>query len=68
AYHGIEIRERGNPTARRNYITENGWYAIKVYDSSGGLFEDNDLRGNGQGEWYIDASSEGLVRRAHNLE
>jgi len=39
-----------------------------LYDSSGGTFENNDLRENGMGPWYIDESSQAKVRRSGNIE
>jgi len=55
------------PTFRRNRINGNGHAAIWVADEGGGVFEDNDLRGNALGAWLI-ATVEDQVKRARNTE
>ncbi|WIG59313.1 MAG: hypothetical protein OJF49_002060 [Ktedonobacterales bacterium] len=52
--------------ARRNHITRNTQHAIRISNGSGGIFADNDLRGNLLETWNIEKSSYGKVQRDHN--
>jgi parallel beta-helix repeat protein len=64
----VQVRKGGNPTLRRNRISKNSYRAILVHDGSGGVFEDNDLRGNDGGAWLVSTDSEAKVKRARNQE
>lgn len=55
---GVFIVAGGNPTMRRNRVNKGG----------GGIFEDNDIRGNADGAWYLAEGSEVLVQRRGNKE
>jgi F-box protein 11 len=68
AFAGVAIREGGNPTLRRNRISENGYQAIWVYDGGGGVLEDNNLRGNTKGARDIAKDCETKVTRKDNQE
>ncbi|WP_417914424.1 right-handed parallel beta-helix repeat-containing protein [Candidatus Electronema sp. JM] len=69
AMYGIAIgMGGGNLTVRRNIITNNGKYGIWISDKGGGIFEDNDLRGNAEGAWLIDLGCEAHVQRSGNKE
>jgi parallel beta-helix repeat protein len=57
-----------NPTLRRNRITQNGDVGIQVSDGGSGIFEDNDLRGNTCGAWFIEPGCEARVQRKGNIE
>jgi hypothetical protein len=68
------------PTVRRCRINRNRTYAIdidgeagEVYEfggvrASGGVFEENDLRGNKEGAWHISPESLEKVTRQGNIE
>lgn len=64
---GVMIWDGAHPTLRRNRIRENGHEAISISESYG-LFEDNDLRGNKDGAWRIDADCLGKIVRRDNQE
>jgi len=64
---GIQISEGSNPTMRRNRISQNFDVGILIYEG-GGIFEDNDLRGNAGGAWDIAENSEARVQRENNIE
>ena len=49
----------------RNQINRNGNNAVRIYQG-GGIFEDNDLRDNQEGVWYISSDSRAKVTRARN--
>uniref|UniRef100_UPI004056727D right-handed parallel beta-helix repeat-containing protein n=1 Tax=Candidatus Electrothrix sp. TaxID=2170559 RepID=UPI004056727D len=72
---GVDIASGGHPTLRHNRITKNGDVGVKVqYQESnvggrgGGIFEDNDLRGNAKGAWNIDPACEISVQQRDNKE
>ena len=65
--YGVVITCYGNPILRRNCIIQNGDWGIAVGTDSG-IFEDNDLRGNAKGAWYIAAYCKPNVRRRDNKE
>lgn len=65
---GVVIKESGALTLRGNRIVQNGELGILVWKGGGGIFEDNDLRGNATGAWHIDPSCEGNVQRRGNKE
>jgi parallel beta-helix repeat protein len=56
------------PTVRRNRINDNGYEAIWVAEEGGGVFEDNDLRGNKRGPWDVAATAKDQVKQARNTE
>ncbi|CAK8718403.1 MAG: parallel beta-helix repeat (two copies) [Candidatus Electronema aureum] len=62
------IRTDSNPILRRNRITQNSSVGIAVILDGGGIFEDNDLRGNTGGAWYIAPESTARVQRSGNIE
>lgn len=68
---GVDIAS-GHPTLRRNRITKNGDVGVKVWSRrspvGGGIFEDNDLRGNAKGAWDIAPVCERQVQRRGNKE
>ena len=63
-----QIKEGGNPTVRRNRITDNGYEAVWVYEGGRGTFEGNDLRGNKRGAWDIAADCADNISRKDNQE
>lgn len=65
---GVEIRNGGYPYLHLNRITKNKYQGIYVHDRGGGLFEENDLRGNAKGAWDIDDDSASKVVRKGNIE
>jgi F-box protein 11 len=69
---GVDIASGGHPTLRRNRITKNGDVGVKVWSRrspvGGGIFEDNDLRGNAKGAWDIAPVCERQVQRRGNKE
>ena len=65
---GVEIKEGGNPTLRRNRIAENGYQAVWIYNGGQGTFEDNDLRGNTRGAWLVAEDCKDKVIRRRNQE
>jgi F-box protein 11 len=69
---GVVIGEGGKPTLRRNRISQNGRGGIFVGKSfggyGGGIFENNDLRGNTEGAWSIAPECEARVQRRGNIE
>lgn len=66
--YGIEIIDGGNPTLHRNHISLNNWEGIHVCEDGGGIFEENDLRGNKKGAWRIAPDCEANVQRRGNKE
>ncbi|HEY0735370.1 MAG TPA: right-handed parallel beta-helix repeat-containing protein [Herpetosiphonaceae bacterium] len=66
--HGIELHGGGNLIARHNRISKSGYEAICIEDGGSGTFEDNDLRDNAGGAWFIDNESLPNVKRARNIE
>ena len=68
ALSGITIKTGGNPTLRRNRITENKHEAIWVYELGQGVFVENDLRGNAKGAWDIAPECLDKVTRERNQE
>ena len=64
----VAIHGGADPRLRRNRINKNGYMAVLVFGGGGGTIEDNDLRGNGRGAWYVSADSEPNLRRARNKE
>ena len=70
---GVDITG-GHPTLRRNRITKNGDVGVKVQlgrpgrGHGGGIFEDNDLRGNTAGAWVIAPNCEANIQRRGNKE
>ncbi len=67
-YPGIVLAAGSNLTLRRNRITENNGAGISVHFGGNGRFEDNDLRGNAKGAWYIDKGCEARMIRRDNKE
>ncbi|MCI5226640.1 MAG: right-handed parallel beta-helix repeat-containing protein [Candidatus Electrothrix sp. AX2] len=65
---GVEIKGGSSLTLRCNRISQNGNVAISVHSGGSGIFEDNDLRGNTEGAWYIDPDCEANVQRRGNKE
>jgi hypothetical protein len=65
--HGLSVLH-GAVVARRNRIVNNSGAGIVVGEDGGGVFEDNDLRGNQNGAWSINNSSLPNVQRSNNLE
>lgn len=64
---GVMIETGGKPTLRRNRIFQNV-VAIWGRESGNGIFEDNDLRGNAKGAWFIEPGCEARVQRSGNIE
>lgn len=64
---GIEI-SGGAPTMRRNSVRQNNGAGIHIRGTGGGVFEENDLRGNSGGAWNIQASCLPNVTKRGNLE
>jgi parallel beta-helix repeat protein len=62
----VNILAGSMPIFRKNRITNNDDFAFNISDKSGGTFEDNDLRGNQFGGWFIDVDSRPKVTRARN--
>ncbi len=65
---GVEIIEGSSLTLRRNPISQNAYEAIRVHNGGGGIFEDNDLRGNTKGAWKIAEDCETKITRKDNQE
>lgn len=63
---GLTIMRDSYAVARRNRITRNSQYAVRIDAHAGGTFEDNDLTGNYLGAWSIDNTSFGKVLRQRN--
>jgi hypothetical protein len=68
SFAAVLIKPGAMATVRRNRIINNKHCAIQVDAGGYGVFEDNDLRGNGSGPWTIANSAIGNVERARNLE
>jgi parallel beta-helix repeat protein len=67
-YSGVRVQAGGDPLFRGNRISKNGTWGIVAKESGKGTFEKNDLRGITKGAWFIDESSETLVKRSENIE
>jgi parallel beta-helix repeat protein len=65
-HYGVSIMADGYATLRRNTISANGMQAVHVEPGGGGLFEDNDLRGNAQGVWAVRGTDRASVIRRGN--
>lgn len=57
---GVMIETGGKPTLRRNRIFQNV-VGIWGRESGSGIFEDNDLRDNANGAWFIEPGCEARV-------
>jgi hypothetical protein len=67
-YSGVVVHAGGDPVFLGNRINKNAQWVISVNEGGKGTFENNDLRGNAKGAWYIDESSQALVKRSGNTE
>jgi len=64
----VEVKKGGNPTLRRNKISDNGYEAVWVYEGGLGVFIENDLTGNKRGAWDIDESCLEHITREGNID
>jgi hypothetical protein len=62
---GVFVEEGGAPLVTECTIRGSGYEAVVIKDAeSGGTFEDNDLRENAKGAWFMGAGvGDRLVRR-----
>ncbi|MDE3228531.1 MAG: right-handed parallel beta-helix repeat-containing protein, partial [Chloroflexota bacterium] len=64
---GIEV-VGSTPTVKRNTIRQNNGPAIHIRNGGGGVYEENDLRGNSGGAWNIRSDCLPHVTRRANQE
>ena len=63
---GLTVMRGAYVVARRNRISRNAQYAVRIDVGAGGAFEDNILSGNYLAAWKIDPKSFGHVLRQRN--
>jgi hypothetical protein len=65
---GVHTSSGGNPICRHNDISKHPHEAIWVDQGGKGVFEENDLRENGNGAWNISSDCVAHVIRKQNQE
>jgi F-box protein 11 len=64
---GILVRENSHPEVRRNTISQNGKFGLSI-GGAGGIFENNDLRGNKEGSKEVPTDPQDNLSLKGNVE
>lgn len=62
------MKRRGGDAVRRRRLYDNEQARVYIHEQGGGVYEENELRNNPSGAWYIDDDSKDKVTRRGNIE